>query len=187
MQSKQIDLTPKGRRTRSALLAAAATVVGRDGLSGLSVMSVCQEAGVGRTSFYNYFDDIDALSEAVALAATQRIKDGFDRLHADQPRGLERLEACLSMILHLAVEDRETTLLITALAESTPDIGRLLETEIMAELAAVPQIPPGERESLTQLLSLAVMALARQLAKGLIAPALLGRHVVHLMKACQGD
>ena len=183
MQTEHIELTPKGRRTRSALVDAAGTIIGREGVTGLSIMSVCAEADVGRTSFYNYFEDLDALREAVAIKATRTIKNRFDGLHADQPRGLKRLEGCLSMILHLAAKDRETILLVTALAETTPEIGGLLEAEIDAELAAAFSSHTRERKALARFLSVSVMALSRELAKGHLPPNSIPLHLSFLMRA----
>ena len=115
------DLTPKARRTRSALLSAARAEIGRSGVPGVTVMAVCARAEVGRTSFYNYFEDVEALVSAVAIEVAEEIKERFDRLHQDMPRGRARLEACLGMILETAVSDSETTRLLVSLSGVIPD------------------------------------------------------------------
>jgi AcrR family transcriptional regulator len=73
-------VTPKGRRTRDALIEAGETVAERDGLAELSVAAVAREAGVAKGTFYIYFKDRDSfidgmhqrfythVTEAVALA-----------------------------------------------------------------------------------------------------------------------
>ncbi len=166
MNSKIDGLTPKARRTRSAILTSAGTLIGRDGVKGVSVLSVCSEAGIGRTSFYNYFRDVDALISAVALEAATGIKDRFDRLHTDQPRGRDRLKACFEMILTLATEDRETMLLLTSLAQMTPEIEQTLNAEIVAELSANAHTSPEETALLGQFLSISTIAFSRHLAEG---------------------
>ena len=166
MQSDFADLTPKARRTRASLLDAGRRLYGLHGVAGVNVMSVCAEAGVGRTSFYNYFDDVEGLVGTLALDAAKDMKAKFDHLHSDQPRGRKRLRACLKMILTLAVEEPATALLVTSLAQSSPKVGDLLSTEIHAELSAESDLSIEDVQGLTEFLSIATFALTRELAEG---------------------
>ena len=84
------DLTPKARRTRLALLEAARVELGNRGVAGVTVMAVCERAGIGRTSFYNYFEDTGALVSTVAEEAAKDVKERFDALHSGVPRGRKR-------------------------------------------------------------------------------------------------
>ena len=105
-------VTPKGRRTRDALLRAGETVAELDGLSGLSVAAVVAQAGVAKGTFYLYFEDretfIDALhqrfyaqvSEAVALAVA-----GF-------APGRELLLAAMKAYLDVCLRNRAVKALI---------------------------------------------------------------------------
>ncbi len=105
-------VTPKGRRTRDALLRAGETVAELDGLSGLSVAAVATQAGVAKGTFYLYFEDretfIDALhqrfyaqvSEAVALAVA-----GF-------PPGRELLLAAIEAYLDVCLRNRAVKALV---------------------------------------------------------------------------
>jgi TetR/AcrR family transcriptional repressor of nem operon len=80
-------VTPKGRRTREALLDAGEEVAARDGLAGLTVAAVTRHAGLAKGTFYVYFVDRDAfvdalhqrfyakVNEAVA-AAVERVQPG---------------------------------------------------------------------------------------------------------------
>ena len=79
------NLTPKARRTRAALIKAAKSLIGREGTAGVNVMTACAEANVGRTSFYNYFEDIDVLIAAVAFEAAADIKARFDESGIEIP------------------------------------------------------------------------------------------------------
>src|ERR1700677_3929937 len=79
-ESVVAPVTPKGRRTRDALIEAGVAVAERDGLAGLSAAAVAREAGGAKGTFYIYFDDRDSfidgmhqrfythVSEAVSLA-----------------------------------------------------------------------------------------------------------------------
>lgn len=180
------QLTPKAQRTRAALLSAAATTIGRQGVAAINVMSVCDEAGVGRTSFYNYFPDVATLTGEVAAIAAGDIKQRFDRLHVATPRGSVRLRACFDMILQLALDEAETVLLLTALADATPEVLALLEAEIIAELSAESAATPNQLEALARFLALATIGLARDLAAGKIGPGQKGLHVNFLMRTVAG-
>lgn len=178
------SLTQKARRTRVSLIAAGRKLIGQDGASGVTVMSVCALADVGRTSFYNYFEDVDALIRTVAVEAATEIKDRFDSLHADRSRGLARLRDCLEMILTLARDEPDMVLLLTALAATTSEIPALLEAEISAELAACDSIPPQEVPSLAGFLTITILALARHLAEGRMEGGQVSRSVDYMMRAC---
>lgn len=180
MKPAPANLTPKARRTRASLLEAGQRLMGRHGTAGVNVMAVCAEAVVGRTSFYNYFNDVDELLEAVAMEAAAGIRAKFDHLHADQPRGRVRLKACLRMILCLAVEDAETALLLTALAEAIPDVRGLVCAEIHAELSAIGDPKIEDVEGLSSFLSITILALARQFAEGQLDKETVDRHLDRL-------
>src|SRR5580692_4637917 len=57
----------RARERRTQLLEAAAAIVGRDGLGGLTVAGVAVEAGVSRQWVYEHFSDLDDLYWALIL------------------------------------------------------------------------------------------------------------------------
>ena len=182
MQSDPTDLTPKARRTRLSLLVAGRRLIGLNGRAGVNVMAVCAEAGVGRTSFYKYFEDVEGLLEAVVLDVAKDIKTKFDHLHSEQPRGRARLQACLKMILSVAVEEPETALLLTSLAQTSPEIEGLVRSEISAELSAVSDPRIEDVEGLSSFLSIAILALARQFSEGKLAEGSVDGHLRRLVR-----
>lgn len=183
MRIDPTDLTPKARRTRELLLDAGRKLTGQRGATGINVMAVCAEAEVGRTSFYNYFDDVEGLVATVATEAAREIKVRFDGLHAGQPRGRERLKSCLKMILTLAVEDPDRVLLLTSLAQSSPEVSGLLTSEIHAELSATDDPQIEDVTGLSDFLAITILALARQFAEGKLALDSLDRHLESLWKS----
>lgn len=184
MKAELDNLTPKARRTRAALIKAAKSLIGREGTAGVNVMTACVEANVGRTSFYNYFEDIDVLIAAVAFEAAADIKARFDELHEGQPRGRERLKRCLAMVLSLAESDPDMVMLLTSLTQTQPEIGELIEAEIVTELLAAPPGDARHTELLARYLTVATMALVRQLASGAIPLDGMDQYLAYLMKAC---
>ena len=177
-------LTPKAQRTREALLNAGRNAIGVHGVSNANVMEICETAKIGRTSFYTYFDSIDKLVAEIAEAAAKSLKQQFDDMHQDHPRGLERLEACLDMILTVAIQQPETALLITALADTSGDIRQMIETEIDAELSA-DKICASKRHILTPYLFTTTIALSRAIASGGLPADLSPELVKAMMRACR--
>ncbi len=77
-------VTPKGRRTRLALLDAGATLAEQHGLAGLSVSAVTAQAGVAKGTFYLYFADRNAFIDALH----RRFYDHISEVVAEAVRGL---------------------------------------------------------------------------------------------------
>lgn len=166
MQDRKPEyLTPKARRTRAALLDATRQIVGEGGVSAATVQEICARAGVGRTSYYNYFNDAPAAIAEVAHQAGQEIRAAFEDLHGAKPRGLNRLATCLEMILTIARDDPPRALLLTALAQSDDTLPVLLTSEIAKELTGA-GLSPGQ---IAPFMATATLALTRRIAEGKLA------------------
>lgn len=181
---QEIPLTPKARRTREALLAAGRKLLGRDGVAAINVMTICAEAGVGRTSFYSYFDDVDTLIGTILSDMALTIRSRFNSLHQDQPRGVERLEACLRMVLELARNEPETVLLLTSLAEHTPFVEDLLKQEIAEELKGNSERKDQWPKVLVSYLAVTTLAVSRRIAMGQMPEDEPDQVVSYLLAAC---
>jgi len=89
-----------------ALLDAAFTVLGRDGLDGLTVAEVLATAGLSTRAFYRHFPSKDALVLAVFASESERVTD---RRRADLDRIADpvvALDAWIDAVLALAYEPR---------------------------------------------------------------------------------
>lgn len=179
LDRKPEPLTPKARRTRAALVEATRQIVGEEGVPAATVQTICARAGIGRTSYYNYFDDAPAAVAEVAETTGQEIRTAFDALHGDQPRGLDRLETCLTMILTIARDDPAHALLLTALAQSDDTLPDMLSAEIAAELIGAGLSP----DPTAPFMATATLALTRRLAQGKL-PADVPSCTRMLMAAC---
>jgi TetR/AcrR family transcriptional regulator, transcriptional repressor of bet genes len=81
---------------RQALVAAAETVLAREGVGGTSVRAICAEAGVSPGLLRHYFEGVDDLIAAAYEAVSQRIDGALDAaLEAAGPTPRERLLAYL--------------------------------------------------------------------------------------------
>jgi TetR/AcrR family transcriptional regulator, transcriptional repressor for nem operon len=120
-------VTPKGRRSKQELLEAGIAVAARDGLAGLSVATVAQEAGFAKGTFYLYFSDresfIDALHQNFYEAVNRAVSAATDGLPPGRQRLLAAVEAYLDTCLAnhgvkaLVLETRAQSKLTTTMEE----------------------------------------------------------------------
>ena len=105
-------VTPKGRRTREALLRAGEIVAERDGLSGLSVASVADRAGVAKGTFYLYFDDRESFIDALHQSFYAQVTEAVSQAVADLPPGRELLLAAIEAYLDVCLANRAVKALV---------------------------------------------------------------------------
>ena len=86
------DLTVKGKRTRDAIVAAAADLVFRNGVTNTTVDDIRSAAGVSSSQLYHYFSDKTALIHAVIAYQTDQVLGSQDPLFAqlDSLEGLRK-------------------------------------------------------------------------------------------------
>jgi TetR/AcrR family transcriptional repressor of nem operon len=65
METQAAASTPRGKRTRDAIVDAAAQLMYVDGVAGTSVDKVLAASGAGKSQMYHYFKNKDQLVEAV--------------------------------------------------------------------------------------------------------------------------
>ena len=155
---RDAPVTPKGRRTHAALLAAGATVVEESGLAGLSVAAVAARAGVAKGTFYVYFSDREAFIDALHQHFYTQVNEAIAAVAADLRPGSELLAAVIDAYLDVCLANRGVKALV-------------LETRAQSELTTT----MGEREEL-------FAALARPSFKaiGVASPAVSARLLVAL-------
>ena len=96
----KVPRTERGRRTRRALLDAAAIEFGEHGFHEASISAITRRAGAALGTFYTYFDSKDAIFRSLVSDMSGRVRDhvapairaAADGLAAEQA-GLERFLA----------------------------------------------------------------------------------------------
>jgi AcrR family transcriptional regulator len=81
-KAKDAQLTPRGQRTRNALVEAARTVFERDGYLNARITDIAEAAGVAHGTFYTYFVSKDEIFRAVIVA----LQDELMQTRANEPR-----------------------------------------------------------------------------------------------------
>jgi TetR/AcrR family transcriptional repressor of nem operon len=129
-------VTPKGRRTRDALLAAGEVVAEQQGLAGLNVKAVAEQAGVAKGTFYIYFADREAFIDALHQRFYARVSEAVADAVQSMAPGSELLLAAIDAYLDVCLENRA----VKALVFETRAQGQLTTTmrqreEMFAKLA----------------------------------------------------
>ena len=91
--------------TRRSLLAAAHDLFGRLGYADTTLGDIADHAGIGRTTFYDYFDDKDDL---LASLVEQSLPEVFQTMIDEIPRALaprEQLSALVVAMVEFVVTD----------------------------------------------------------------------------------
>ena len=92
--------------TRSSLLAAAYRLIDEAGTAEVPLGEIALSAGVGRTTFYDYFDDRD---DVIASLVEDKLPDVIADLISQVPEGLdtaERLARLASLTVEFVATDR---------------------------------------------------------------------------------
>jgi AcrR family transcriptional regulator len=105
-------VTPKGRRTREALLDAGERVAERDGLAGLTVASVVASAGVAKGTFYVYFEDRDVFIDALHQRFYERVGEAMAEAVSGLQPGRELLLASAHAYLDVCLSNRAVKALV---------------------------------------------------------------------------
>jgi AcrR family transcriptional regulator len=113
MASSEIEpVTPKGRRTREALLDAGELTADRHGLSGLSVAAVVAQAGVSKGTFYVYFADRDLFVDALHQRFYARVTEAVSRAVEGMVPGRELLLAAIEAYLDVCLVNHAVKALV---------------------------------------------------------------------------
>ncbi len=135
-------VTPKGRRTRDALLEAGAVVAEQRGLSGLSVAAVAREARVAKGTFYVHFTDrerfIDALHQRFYARVGEAVANAVEGLSPGRELLLSAIDAYLDVCLEnhavkaLVFETRAQGELTTTMEQREEMFARLAQPSVRA-------------------------------------------------------
>ena len=86
----------------AALIRAGEAVLTADGLAGVTPRSVCEHAGLARSSFYDYFKTKDDLLVAIAIDAIERWDVEIEQKLADSEPGLPELRRFVDATMEMA-------------------------------------------------------------------------------------
>ncbi|MBY6047049.1 TetR/AcrR family transcriptional regulator [Vannielia litorea] len=94
----------RARATRANLIAAAESIVAREGFGGLRVEQVVKAAGVAKGTFFTHFADKDVLMEQLVAKRLSRLMDALQT--ARRPSSAKGLAATLGPVIELLTCER---------------------------------------------------------------------------------
>ena len=97
----------KGHRAREAIFEAAIRVAGAEGLAALNVSRIAEVAGIGRASFYNYFDSVDDVVAELMKRLQEELEEALTEVHGEFDRGAARFAACVGEVVKRLSEDAD--------------------------------------------------------------------------------
>ena len=105
--SDKAPRTERGRRTRRALLDAAAAEFGEQGFHAASISAITRRAGVALGSFYTYFDSKDAIFRALVSDMSEQVRDHVAPAIRDAGDGIAAERAGLESFLGFVRQHKE--------------------------------------------------------------------------------
>jgi len=154
-------------KTRQALIDAGFRLLAQRPLDAISIDDFAREAGVAKGSFYNHFDDKEALAHALASAA----RFDIERAVGEANRGVEdparRVARALCVVVQQAIADPErASVLLTVTAQApfaSAPVNKGVLDDVSAGLVSGRFAVPTAEAGVLFILGVAQLALARAL------------------------
>ncbi len=105
---------------RAALLRAGEAVLLESGIAGVNPRSVCERAGLTRSSFYDYFATKDDLLVAIAIDAIERWDAEIEELLVGAEPGLPELRRFVDATMRMTAEGRHAIAGVLREADLSP-------------------------------------------------------------------
>jgi AcrR family transcriptional regulator len=138
----------KRAKTRALLVSAAISLFAQRAVESVTVDDVVNEAGVAKGTFYFHFDDLHALTAAVA----DELIETFDELLQPQRLSISdpllRIAFACNSFIEKALDDRSWATVVARMASSHPTVGQIARTRLLEDLQLVLKQTPKQDSSL---------------------------------------
>jgi len=102
---RRLSREERSRLTRSSLLNAGCAVVAAEGYAAAAVAKIADQAGVAHGTFYNYFEDRQALFDELLPYDGLRMREAVERVARKVPAGMEREVVRFGAFLDYVIEN----------------------------------------------------------------------------------
>jgi AcrR family transcriptional regulator len=131
---------PRSERTRAALLAAGRRLYSERPIDAVTVDDIVAAAGVGKGSFYNHFEDRDALVRAISGSIRENIEAAVAQANAEVVDPARRLARAVCVYLRYGIDEPESARVMVRVhsgrTSPTAPLNRGLVDDISNGLAA---------------------------------------------------
>lgn len=104
---ERVKRSERSERTRAALIAAGRRLFCERPVDAVAIDDIVQAAEVSKGSFYNHFDDREALVRAVTGDVRARVEDAVHRANAEVQDPAHRMARAVCVYLRYALDDPE--------------------------------------------------------------------------------
>jgi AcrR family transcriptional regulator len=154
----------KRARTRAQLVAAARSLFGKRPVESVTVDDVVEEAGVAKGTFYVHFEDLNALTAAVADELVRTFDELLQPQRLSMPDPLMRIAFACNAFIEKAMEDPSWAAVVARMAWSYPTVGRVARSRLREDLKLVLKGMPQQETSLELSLEVALGIMLQVLA-----------------------
>lgn len=134
----------KRARTRAMLLDVTFSLLGREGGLTTRIEEICEEAQVSRGTFYNYFNSVDELYDALSFELNHEFNVKVTEILMRMPTAAERAGSAIRYYLDRALKDSKWAWAMVHISASGPIFGA--DTYRYAQATAEDGIASGEFE-----------------------------------------
>ncbi len=133
----------KRARTRAQLIAAASALFAKRSWASVTIDDLVREAGVAKGTFYVHFEDMLALTVAVADELIHSFDEMIQLRRASTSDPLLRVAFGCDAFIERALEDPAWGALVARMARSNPSVGETARRRLKEDLARVLDNLPG--------------------------------------------
>ena len=119
----------KRAKTRAQLISAATSLFAKRAVESFTVDDIVNEARVAKGTFYVHFDDLNALTVAVADELVRSFDELLQPLRLSMPDPLMRVAFACNGFFEKALEDPSWAAVVARMAWSFPTVGRVARSE----------------------------------------------------------
>lgn len=134
----------KRARTRAMLLEVTFALLGREGGLTTRIEEICEAAGVSRGTFYNYFNSVEELYDALSFELNHEFNVKVTDILMQMPTAAERAGSAIRYYLDRAIRDPKWAWAMVHVSASGPIFGA--DTYKHAQATAEDGIATGEFE-----------------------------------------
>src|ERR1700739_1012646 len=138
----------KRARTRAQLVAAARSLFGKRPVESVTVDDVVEEAGVAKGKFYVHFEDLNALTAAVADELVRTFDELLQPQRLSMPDPLMRIAFACNGFFEEALETPSWAARVGRMAWSFPTVVRVARSRLLEDLKLALKEVPQQDSSL---------------------------------------
>ena len=154
----------KRARTRAQLIAAASALFAKRSWASVTIDDLVREAGVAKGTFYVHFEDMHALTVAVAGELIHSFDEMIQGRRASTSDPLLRVAFGCDAFIERALEDPAWGALVARMARSNPSVGETARRRLKEDLGRVLDNLPGGGLSVDLALEAAIGVVLQVLA-----------------------